>query len=747
MPHNPTLGSPVTNPPTNTNDIPSGYAPVKFQADSALLRELGERLVGQPHIALAELIKNAYDADATLCTISISEHSITVTDNGHGMTESEFLDHWMTIGTRHKQDRGESRYFNRNVTGSKGVGRLSAQFLAHQLEIVTAPRTKPTRQLRALVNWDDAIEAGKLTEAQALYKTEPRDMSFPREKPYGTRVSMTDLKQPWNPDRIRDLGRQLWMIQSPLARYGTLATQRADPNDFQIDLISPLPGIRDTFDDQMKAALENYIAVISGELKRSGNQTRAHVKVLFRGGRSYSEGFDIKPLIGSAKWQIRVFKLSGRQAGGIGVTTAREYFARFGGVQVYDAGFRLPYYGVEQDWLGIEYDHSHRKNRSNLLPERLHVRRALNDLPTQGRIFGVVVIDTGQEARTANESQKETGEFLKIQVTRDRLVANQSYQTLRDAVRWSLDYYATRQRLQEQQKAELLRPKERADVKLDRVESLLEDARNTYPEDETIVALEEEFGSLSTTIDRERQADDAARTLLGPLASAGMAALALEHESRKEMRRARQLLRKLRRIARETEEPRINDIADQVGAWVKRVEDSRGMFAPLLHSDDRDEIEALSSKSVLEQVIENVRPLMPRVTFISLVPSDIYLPAATFAEWNSLFQNVFINASNATLDVDERQVRCVGGRTGRAAWIKVEDNGVGIDYESSEELFEPFERRITISEERRALGLGGMGLGLTIVRMIAKQRQATVSFVEPSVGWSTAFQMSWSSAK
>ena len=80
-----------------------GYEAVKFQADSALLRELGERLVGQPHIALAELIKNAYDADATLCTISINDNEITVTDNGHGMTEDEFLKHWMTIGTRNKQ--------------------------------------------------------------------------------------------------------------------------------------------------------------------------------------------------------------------------------------------------------------------------------------------------------------------------------------------------------------------------------------------------------------------------------------------------------------------------------------------------------------------------------------------------------------------------------------------------------------------------------------------------------------------
>ena len=199
---------------------------------------------------------------------------ITVVDNGHGMTEPEFLDYWMTIGTTNKQERAESRYFGRNVTGSKGVGRLSAQFLAHRLEILTAPKMNPTRQLRAHVNWDEAIDAGKLTEAEAYYKTEPRDLSFPMEKPHGTRVTMVNLKQAWNPDRIRNLGRQLWMIQSPIPRYGKLATEEIDSGDFRIRLNSTLPGVEDTFEQQMKAALQNYIAIISGELKREGDKNQ-----------------------------------------------------------------------------------------------------------------------------------------------------------------------------------------------------------------------------------------------------------------------------------------------------------------------------------------------------------------------------------------------------------------------------------------------------------------------------------------
>ncbi len=725
-------------------DAEGEYQTAKFQADSALLRELGERLVGQPHIALAELIKNAYDADATRCTISIDKNRITVTDDGHGMTEREFLDYWMTIGTRNKQDRAISRDLRRTVTGSKGVGRLSAQFLAHRLEIMTASKSDPARSLRATVDWDVAIEAGTLTEAEAHYRTERGQRSFAKRKPHGTTVMMTNLKQRWDAVAIRDLGRQLWMMQSPLPRYGSLATRKLDADDFRIKLSSTIGEVEASFEDQMMLALRNYMAMITGELTRAGDRTHVHVTVAFRSGEQYSETFDIDPVIESAKWQVRVFKLSGRQPGGIDVQTARDYFAKFGGVMVYDGGFRLPYYGVQQDWLGIEFDHSHRRNKSSLLPERLHVRRALNDLPTQGRLLGVVLIDTGQEAERADHVQRERGDFLKIQITRDRLVSNRSYEQLRDAVRWSLDYYATRQRLREQRKAEIAQPRKTAGRRLDSVRSLLFDASASYPDDDTIAALRDEFDGLSETIDKERKADEVARTLLGPLASAGMAALALEHESRKEIRRARHLVRTLNRLGKDLKEPRVGEIVARFGVWLDRLEDTRRVFGPLLDADDRDEVEALSAASVLKQVIENVRPLVPGVRFTGSIPGDIYLPAASFAEWNSLFQNVIVNAANATLDLDRRRIRFAAGRSRRGAWITIEDNGSGVDPARSGELFEPFTRRVSISEERRALGLGGMGLGLTIVRMIANLRHARVMFVKPSPGWTTAFRISWS---
>ena len=91
---------------------------VSFTVESAILRELGERLVKRPETALMELIKNSHDADATECRVfSKSIDNITIVDDGTGMTLNEFKTGWMNIGTRGKSDTHFSPKYNRNDYG------------------------------------------------------------------------------------------------------------------------------------------------------------------------------------------------------------------------------------------------------------------------------------------------------------------------------------------------------------------------------------------------------------------------------------------------------------------------------------------------------------------------------------------------------------------------------------------------------------------------------------------------------
>jgi C4-dicarboxylate-specific signal transduction histidine kinase len=94
------------------------------------------------------------------------------------------------------------------------------------------------------------------------------------------------------------------------------------------------------------------------------------------------------------------------------------------------------------------------------------------------------------------------------------------------------------------------------------------------------------------------------------------------------------------------------------------------------------------------------------------------------------------NTTARKLDISSRS-------EGRNRILLIQDTGVGVDLETAEDLFKPFERKLEISPERKALGMGGSGLGLTIVRMIAGSIGCNVSFVEPESGFSTAFQILW----
>ncbi len=153
---------------------------IPFTVDSALLRELGARLVGQPHIALAELIKNSYDADARNVRLTFTADRLIIEDDGHGMSFDDFVHRWMRIGTTHKKDGETSPELGRTLTGSKGVGRLATQLLSKRMRIESvglrdqglsgfearsaASRRALHPQVEADVNWGVVDTEDDLTE-------------------------------------------------------------------------------------------------------------------------------------------------------------------------------------------------------------------------------------------------------------------------------------------------------------------------------------------------------------------------------------------------------------------------------------------------------------------------------------------------------------------------------------------------------------------------------------------------------
>jgi len=164
----------------------------------------------------------------------------------------------------------------------------------------------------------------------------------------------------------------------------------------------------------------------------------------------------------------------------------------------------------------------------------------------------------------------------------------------------------------------------------------------------------------------------------------------------------------------------------------------------LADTENIDEKERFPAKKIVDEIKEQVRFLAKGVPIeTSRIEKGLKLPNATLVEWGSILQNVFTNAFNAMVD-SEKTIIDVSSRSENGIHeLLIQDTGVGVNLEDAESLFSPFVRNVVISPERRALGYGGTGLGLTIVDLIAKNIECKASFVEPENGFNTAFSLKW----
>ena len=321
------------------------------------------------------------------------------------------------------------------------------------------------------------MQTGELTKAYATIQEGPARLAFPRGSKTGTRLEISRLHQLWGASQFRLLAREVWQLQPPF-RSASLG-----PAQFQVQLRSEDEEVIEEFGRQMQAFLGIWHARIVGRLEAEHSslpgQATLRVSVEFADGTRHVTVLEQeKCYLHSLEFEIRIFSLHNRQPEGIRVDDLRRYLKEFGGVHVYDAGFHLPYYGVDTDWLGIEMDHSHRLSKSALLPAELQVDEGLNFLPTNSRIFGVVQVDTAAERGAADRGSVD---HLMIQVSRDRLVDNAALADLRRLVRWAVDYYATREALRNVREAEAKAPRERVVPRLLRVNDVLDRHSSSLP--------------------------------------------------------------------------------------------------------------------------------------------------------------------------------------------------------------------------------------------------------------------------
>jgi len=334
-------------------------------------------------------------------------------------------------------------------------------------------------------------------------------------------------------------------------------------------------------------------------------------------------------------------------------------------------------------------------------------------------------------------------------ITRDRLQETNAYKNLKYMVRYSLDFYAYMEKLRNLEKdraeGEVEKPKYR------QIEDVINRYKTEIPE-ETYKKLHKDVKKVSDEIETEAEAVAKQVGLMGSIATAGISALATQHETRSQFDTIDRIIEDIEQILTEIKEDelrrKLSELRDSLLSWIDWVKTTNSLFSYFASSENIKTRKRFLAKNTIEDIREQLESLARGIPIdTSKLDNELLLPEASIVEWNSIFRNVFINAFNALVDSEKKLISVTFQRNDQKREILIQDTGCGVDLNETELLFKPFERRVNISPERRALGYGGMGLGLTIVRLIARNLGCEVKFVKPDEGFKTAFSLRWKETK
>ena len=348
-----------------------------FRPRARLLQLLGDELIGSARLAVFELVKNAYDADANEVVVRLDLDSdqgpaITVTDDGEGMTLDVLGSVWLVPGDAHRQrqrlsDRRTARH-RRLPLGEKGLGRFAVHKLGNLITLVT--RARDSDECVVKIDWNELIAQPYLDEAPVMIRVR-RPRVFTGEKT-GTRIRVRQLRTTdWSRREVRRLHNQITSICSPFEEpSGFRATLQVPGREHWIEDLPDVSEILDRAIWKFSFRIENDRFDWTYEFRqvpgfrldgRTVEKSGDHLKLPSRSGddrmekkvvadETVLEG--IGPVTGEFYVYDRDRKVRQRMPN---IRLLENYLDETGGVRVYRDGIRVYNYGeLGDDWLGLD---------------------------------------------------------------------------------------------------------------------------------------------------------------------------------------------------------------------------------------------------------------------------------------------------------------------------------------------------------------------------------------------------------
>lgn len=667
-----------------------------------ILVRLGEELIPHPDLGVIELVRNAYDADAEYCNVTLTNASqpggtLVVEDNGDGMTAEDIRDGFLLIG-RSTKPGSPLTPKNRRKVGEKGLGRLAALRLGRRVDLFTRPRKDLGTEYVLHINWADYESVNTVEDVKLHVETRPTT-----KKP-GTSLTIHGLRQGFDDTEMERLARAMRLLTGFFEDQNTgfLATLNAP--HFEKVAAAVNHGFFDEYEYRLVAHLDEE-GHASAELYNWKNEEVArgdHFDVAqgrVRGQMQAPLAYDTPP----ATFELWMFLLDSksftRRASPHKHSDLRPWLKVIGGVHLFHRGLRVhPYGDPGFDWLDL-----------NLLRSRSPELR-----PSSNTSVGRVSIDDPNDVLTPKTDRMGFQENL-------------AFIDLREFARRATDWAAReRLRIREEKRvggaAAAKKEKEKAKRSINTV---LNEIRKFNP------VQAAEVSELVDTQERYIQALERDRLLYRSLATVGISTAVFAHESLTTSAGLGEDLELL--------DSRIRDLTEE-SSYTARIEKimSRAMgCATSIHSFAKVPLRMLRRSKRRAAVIDINDACREFAEMFGSYLSDRNIvldldlcdePARVLtpvADIESIYTNLVINSANAfshSTEPSGEQVVLIRTRTDpRHVFIDVADSGPGLTDVSVENMWLPGE-----GGERS----DGTGLGLTIVRDIVADLHGKKSVLE-----------------
>lgn len=207
---------------------------VGFKVNTGLKNIIGRELITNKIIAIYELIKNSYDADASEVEIRFlnndgENYMLQIIDNGSGMSLEDITEKYLNVAySSKKYSNNNSEKYDRIYSGAKGVGRFSCDRLGSGLRLLTkSSASKTVHEL--IIDWDkfENNPSVNFEEISVIYNENTDDLITGES---GTIIEISNLREKWFTHDIIKLKSSLRKFINPFVVQ----------EDFQITIHSDL---------------------------------------------------------------------------------------------------------------------------------------------------------------------------------------------------------------------------------------------------------------------------------------------------------------------------------------------------------------------------------------------------------------------------------------------------------------------------------------------------------------------------